>query len=179
VSEAVPYRHPRGRAVAPEQGLIPPERYGEITTTTPIVCVDMLLHNDAGEQLLVWRADRSSREGWALLGGNLWLDESIDVAAHRHLADSVGPGARVEEVDWARPDLVVEHSREPEPTQPWDPQKHSVGLTYRGLIAGELDGGSGAEALALRFFAVTALPAAEEFVFNHGATVARLLSDAS
>ena len=64
-------------AVHPEIGL-PDEIFRLVTKLTPMINVDLLIKNEAGETLLTWRADSLCRSGWHIPGGIIRFEEPIE-----------------------------------------------------------------------------------------------------
>ena len=63
----------------PEKGL-PDEVFRLITKLTPMINVDLLIKDDAGNVLLTWRADSLCKPGWHIPGGIIRVLEPV---AHR------------------------------------------------------------------------------------------------
>lgn len=67
---------------------LPHEVFLLVSQLTPMVNVDLLLRNDAGQSLLTWRADEFYGPGWHIPGGIVRFKESF--------ADRIQEVARIE-----------------------------------------------------------------------------------
>ena len=56
----------------------------------PILCVDLLIINDAGEYLLVKRKDEPMKGRWWIVGGRILKGESLTKAAKRKAKEEIG-----------------------------------------------------------------------------------------
>jgi ADP-ribose pyrophosphatase YjhB (NUDIX family) len=118
--------------------------YKLVQRLTPLPCVDILLHRERGaarEVGLIYRRVPESpvswgeKTGWTLVGGRVWLGETIEEAIHRHLQDSlvgVDWSALLKEVniDYDHPAAVGEYFPDDKPTFPVDPRQHSIALSF-------------------------------------------------
>jgi len=68
-------------AAHPEIGL-PDEVFRLITKLTPMINVDLLIKNEAGETLLTWREDTLCSPGWHIPGGIIRFKETIETRIH-------------------------------------------------------------------------------------------------
>lgn len=66
----------RAHIANPRQGL-PQEVFYLVSELTPLVNVDLLIRNAAGQTLLTWRADQFYGPGWHVPGGILRFKESF------------------------------------------------------------------------------------------------------
>ena len=112
----------------PRQGL-PSDVFLMVSRMTPLVNVDLLIQNDAGQTLLTWRADQFFGNGWHLPGGVIRFKE---LAADRILA-CAREELRVDVTHDAEPLMILETIREPQD------RGHLVSLLYRCRLRGELD----------------------------------------
>jgi len=69
---------------------IPDDDYEEIRNVLPISCVDLLVTNEAGEVLLVRRANEPASGEWWLPGGRVHFAELREAAARRKLVEECG-----------------------------------------------------------------------------------------
>jgi hypothetical protein len=110
------------------------EHYREITASVPIAAMGLLpCLNDGGAGslgLILRDGDADGEVGWQMVGGAIHRAESVEGAAERHLADTLGPAFRWRRRPFERPETVGEHF----PTQPegggFDARKHSIALSY-------------------------------------------------
>lgn len=114
----------------PRQDL-PEEVFLLVSRLTPMVNVDLLIQDDCGRTLLIWRDDEHFGAGWHLPGGVIRFKER---ASDRILACAqleLGTGVAHE----PEPTAVVESIRRP------DDRGHLVSLLYRCRLAGAPDEG--------------------------------------
>ena len=63
--------------------MIPDHLYREIISVIPIVCVDIVIRNEAGKVLLVLRQNEPLKDQWWLVGGRMQSGESARQACIR------------------------------------------------------------------------------------------------
>ena len=63
-------------SIAGSRERLPEELFLFISRHTPVLCVDLLVRNAAGETLLTWRDDEHFGRGWHLPGGVVRFKES-------------------------------------------------------------------------------------------------------
>jgi 8-oxo-dGTP diphosphatase len=126
----------------------------------PAVTVDacVFLRQDDGLRVLLVRRGRPPFEGqWSLPGGFVGIDESLDAAVHRELAEETGlAGLRLEQL---RAFGDVDR----------DPRERVISIAYIGLIdcpAPAVCGGDDADGAA--WFPVSDLP---PLAFDHAAII--------
>ena len=68
-------------AAHPETGL-PDEVFRLVTKLTPMINVDLLIKNEAGDTLLTWREDTLCSPGWHIPGGIIRFQEPIEHRIH-------------------------------------------------------------------------------------------------
>ena len=68
-------------ATHPETGL-PDEVFRLVTRLTPMINVDLLIKNEAGETLLTWREETLCEPGWHIPGGIIRFEEPIGHRIH-------------------------------------------------------------------------------------------------
>jgi hypothetical protein len=73
----------------PSQGL-PNEVFYYISRTTPLVNVDLLIHDEAGRTLLAWRNDRYAGVGWHVPGGIVRFKERLESRLEKVAASEIG-----------------------------------------------------------------------------------------
>jgi len=112
----------------PQQGLAP-EVFLMISRMTPMVNVDLLIQDNAGQTLLTWRDDQFFGEGWHLPGGVIRFKE--------HAADRIIACARqelgVDVTPDAEPLMILETVRAPRD------RGHLISMLYRCRLRGQLD----------------------------------------
>lgn len=69
---------------------IPDEEYAQIIEVLPVLCVDVLLQNSAGEYLLVKRANEPLKGQWWVIGGRVLKGETLEQAAIRKVEEELG-----------------------------------------------------------------------------------------
>ena len=69
--------------------LIEPELYKQIQQAMPIICVDLLIHQD-DRFLLLLRRNEPAKGLWWTPGGRLLKDELLVDAAHRKAKEELG-----------------------------------------------------------------------------------------
>ena len=62
--------------------LMPDEVFRLVTKLTPMINVDLLIKNEAGETLLTWREDPLCEPGWHIPGGIIRFEEPIEHRIH-------------------------------------------------------------------------------------------------
>jgi colanic acid biosynthesis protein WcaH len=67
--------------------LIPTEKYGEIITVLPILCVDVVIQNAKGEYLLVKRNNEPKKGHWWPVGGRVLKGETLEQAVIRKVKE--------------------------------------------------------------------------------------------
>ena len=56
---------------------LPPAEFAQVVRLTPLVSVDLVVRNAAGEMLVGWRRNRPARDTWFVPGGRVGKDERI------------------------------------------------------------------------------------------------------
>lgn len=95
-----------GSELIPDKYYLQPELFRTIVTHTPLVSIDLLIRNPAGELLLGWRSNRPARDCWFVPGGRINKNESITAAFKRLTRAELGVELAV---DSARFCGVFEH----------------------------------------------------------------------
>lgn len=120
----------------------------------PVICVD-LVPLTASHVGLILR-NTPAGDAWCLVGGRIRRGEAIGEAAMRHLHETLGSRADIEPVSWASPDVVAQYFTEERPGHPVDPRQHSIALTYRVALHGDVV--ASGEAMSFAWFPWDALP---------------------
>lgn len=69
---------------------IPPAEYSQIINVLPIICVDVVIQNQAGEYLLLKRVNEPMKGYWWVVGGRLQKGETLKQAAVRKVKEEAG-----------------------------------------------------------------------------------------
>jgi ADP-ribose pyrophosphatase YjhB (NUDIX family) len=140
----------------------------------PIAGVDLLpvKEGPTPEIGLILRDTYHGRRGWCLVGGGIFLDETLAAAIRRHVETTLGPDVTYETAS-LRFVTVAEYFTRPGLGELHDPRKHSIASTYAFTLRG-VPRPMG-EALDFRWFAVDDLPAPGEFGFDQGKVVDTVL----
>jgi ADP-ribose pyrophosphatase YjhB (NUDIX family) len=152
------------------------DKWEEVQSLMPIACVDLLLwtrHAGAVKVLLIERVGPDSLTGWTLVGGRIELDETVEEAAARHLAQTLGAEVQIRGMDERFPDAVWQYFRGHRDGYGFDPRKHAVAATYVAEVLGRVE--IGGEAIGHRLFALESLPSRRDFAFGQGELVHRLV----
>ena len=67
--------------------MIPTEKYTEITSVLPILCVDVVIQNTQGKYLLVKRINEPKKGRWWPVGGRVLKGETIKQAVIRKIKE--------------------------------------------------------------------------------------------
>lgn len=148
---------------------IPESEYRQIVSRVPISCVDLLvLLPGRTDFLLIERDDYRGVRGLNLVGGAVLIDEPLTAAVQRHVRATLGPAA---EVDLSTLQMVgvYEYLRKGPPTEPHDPRKHAIAVTYVGVVGGATS--AQGEAHDLHTFSVLDPPPLSSFGFGQGIAV--------
>ncbi len=73
-----------------------PDLYKFVTTLTPIIAVDALIHNEQGQFLLTWREDEFFGPGWHVPGSVVRLGESFLDRLHAGIGKELNVSVEVE-----------------------------------------------------------------------------------
>lgn len=68
---------------------IPAKEYAQIVKVLPVLCVDVLLKNEAGEYLLVKRTNEPRKGQWWVVGGRVHKGETLEQAARRKIKEEL------------------------------------------------------------------------------------------
>ncbi len=125
----------------------------------PMVTVDAVvfaLAGDAAKLLLVKRKNEPFKGKWAIPGGFIGIDEELDDAVARELAEETGlTGVKLEQMHTFG-------------TLGRDPRGRQITIVYMGIITHDLDRlKAGDDALEAQWFDIIALP--DNMAFDHDA----------
>jgi colanic acid biosynthesis protein WcaH len=70
--------------------MIPVEHYKQILEVMPVLCVDVVIRNTAGEYLLVKRVNEPLKGQWWVVGGRVLKNETLEQAVLRKVKQEVG-----------------------------------------------------------------------------------------
>lgn len=129
---------------------------GYLPADKPSVTVDVVLfriHSGHLETLLIQRGAQPYRGCWAIPGGFVHLDESLDDAARRELAEETGSNDEVfleQLYTWGEPER--------------DPRGRVITVAYFALAPSSLAVKAGDDAVRAEWFSISELP---ELAFDH------------
>lgn len=125
----------------------------------PMLTADCVVFNAVGEVLLIRRGNEPYRGCWALPGGFMEMDETIEHCAVRELQEETG--LQVEEDDLLMIGVYSRLGR--------DPRGRTVTVAYSVHLEGCCDARGGDDAAEARWFPLTALP---PLAFDHAEIIA-------
>jgi colanic acid biosynthesis protein WcaH len=99
-----------------------------ISALTPLINVDLLVRNNAGETLLVWRADDFYGPGWHVPGGIVRFKETINSRIQHVAGAEIGAKVECDEIPIAFNEIMAKHR---------DTRGHFISLLYRCRLCGE------------------------------------------
>lgn len=70
--------------------MIPRDQYARMTECLPILCVDLVIRNSAGDILLIKRENEPLKGQWWVVGGRVHKGETLEEAAIRKAKEEVG-----------------------------------------------------------------------------------------
>jgi len=131
----------------------------------PALAVDVVILRcnpvSNGLELLLIQRDKAPFEGrWALPGGHVDLNEALDAAAARELAEETG----VTRAALTQVGIFDAPGR--------DPRGWYISVAYKATVPANTEAVAGDDARAVAWFSVNALP---ELAFDHAKIVARAL----
>ncbi len=130
----------------------------------PAVTVDIAVFRESSrlsEILLIERASEPFRGQWALPGGFVHIDEDLETAAHRELAEETGlTGLALEQIGaFGDPDR--------------DPRERVISIVFATVAGdGTRSAQAGSDARSASWFSIDALPA---LAFDHETIIAAAL----
>jgi colanic acid biosynthesis protein WcaH len=74
-----------------------PAEFTQVVRLTPLVSIDLVVRNAAGEMLVGWRRNRPARDTWFVPGGRIGKDERIAAAFTRLAQDELNAALRIED----------------------------------------------------------------------------------
>lgn len=144
------------------------EAWKQVQASVPVACVDVLplraVDGVLREVGLIHRDTPHQGRRWCLVGGRLFRNESLIEGAGRQIRETLGPEVRFALPFDAQPAYVAQYFTNHRPEGPLDPRQHAVAMTYAVAIEGEAR--PGGEAYAFQWFAMDALPGANEWGFE-------------
>ena len=126
----------------------------------PMLTADCMVVNPCGEILLIRRGNEPYRGCWALPGGFMEMDETIEHCAVRELQEETGINVGEEKLH-----LIGIFSRLGR-----DPRGRTVTAAYRIDLATNTDAHSGDDAAEARWFPLSELP---PLAFDHAEIIAK------
>ncbi len=129
----------------------------------PMLCVDIaIIATDTKEILLIKRKNEPFQDSWALPGGFLDMDETLDNAAYRELEEETS----VRNIKLHRFKVYDEPKR--------DPRGRTISMVYVGKeIKQNIFAKAGDDAAEAMFFSLTALP---KLAFDHNKIVQDIIT---
>ena len=144
------------------------EAWKQVQASVPVACADVLplrvIDGVLREVGLIYRDTPHQGRRWCLVGGRMLRNESLAEAVGRQIRETLGPGVRFALPVDAQPAHVAQYFTERRPEGPLDPRQHAIGMTFAVAIEGEAR--PAGEAHDFRWFAIDALPRAEEWGFE-------------
>lgn len=149
---------------------LPLDEWQFVKASVPIACVDIVVtheHVDSGTSVaLIQRKYRDGSSKWCHIGGRIGIDETMRLAAIRHLVATVDlPPGREAILNSTFPNAPVsyfEFYRDDEQLDPHsglDPDKHAVSWCYRYEWPwDDVPRATGPEALDINWFSASQLP---------------------
>ena len=125
----------------------------------PMLTADCVVINDKDEVLLILRGNEPYRGCWALPGGFMEMDETIEHCAVRELQEETG--LQVNEADLCMVGVYSKPGR--------DPRGRTVTVAYSVHLEGCCEVNGGDDAAEARWFSLDALP---PLAFDHAEIIA-------
>ena len=117
---------------------IPDSLYKQIQQSVPRVCVDLLPICKRTFRLgLILRETPAQRDAWCLVGGRVWIGESLGDAVSRHLIGTLGDRVRFTAPPIQHA-MIAEYLPTSLPPALHDPRQHSIALNWICFIDGEI-----------------------------------------
>ena len=148
-----------------------------IQKRVPNACVDVLPLRKCGktsEVGLIYRNTPHQGRRWCLVGGRIYVKESIRSALDRHIHETLGTKVQWTADDPITPLFVAEYFSIRLRGALYDPRQHAVASTFAVEIHGPIE--IGGEALDFKWFDRRQLPNARSFGFGQNKVVEQCLS---
>ena len=71
---------------------LPLEVFSTVVENTPLVSIDLIVRNSAGQVLLGKRINKPAQNYWFVPGGRIYKNESLEAALQRTIVDELGCG---------------------------------------------------------------------------------------
>jgi colanic acid biosynthesis protein WcaH len=116
---------------------IPADIFMQIVRNTPLISIDLLLHNENNEILLGWRNNQPAKNHWFVPGGRIYKNETIKDAFSRIMTAETGLTMEMEQAGFHG---IYEHFH---PDQNFMDEAgfgtHYIVLSFDIQLAGELN----------------------------------------
>lgn len=106
--------------------------FAHIVKNTPLISIDLIIENQAGEYLLGLRNNRPARGYWFVPGGRIRKDECIEEAFLRITKDELGPAYPINNAELSG---VYEHFYDDNVFEDESFGTHYVVLGYRLMVS--------------------------------------------
>jgi 8-oxo-dGTP diphosphatase len=129
----------------------------------PAVTVDAAVFRKTGgnvDILLIQRGGEPFKGGWALPGGFVDMDETLEEAVHRELEEETG----LKEIDLRQLHAFSALDR--------DPRGRTISVVFTGLLKNDQNAKAGDDAADVRWFGVENLPS---LAFDHADVITMAL----
>jgi 8-oxo-dGTP diphosphatase len=118
----------------------------------PSVTVDCILVSPNNSILLIQRAGEPFKDKWAIPGGFIEMDESLEVACHRELEEETG--IKVNKLTQFKAYGAVDR----------DPRGRTISVVFYSFVDGEIEAKAGDDAANAQWFLLDKLP---PLAFDH------------
>ena len=146
---------------------LPEADWKKIQAQVPVTCVDMVpvKRTVEGPQFVLIRRD-TPHEGvrWCLVGGRLFLNQSLRTACEYHLVTTHVESIGIDFPLSVEPLITAEYFSVPREGELHDPRQHAVALVFVVTVEGPIR--PCGEAHEFRWFLESTLPAASDFGFG-------------
>ena len=110
----------------PSLGL-PEEIFLFISRTTPLVNVDLLIKDEKGRTLLLWRDDQYAGKGWHVPGGIVRFKERLEERVQEVAKKEIGTAVKFDPIPLAINQMICER----------DIRGHFVSILYKCFLSGK------------------------------------------
>ncbi len=83
--------------------MLSPELFHTVVASTPLVSIDLIIRNKAGDVLLGLRKNRPAQGYWFVPGGRIRKDESFHKAFYRLVQDELGCSMSIDQARFLGP----------------------------------------------------------------------------